>query len=231
MKVNIKTNKNILILIALALIIVFAFLTLNKNSLTNKNNEVSQVELKLDIKEEDLSKLDQSQKKLFEDLKQAAQKEDYESFAENLAQVYKNKWEGLTPFQAIESAFYVFTTDKYFLTNNFKKSLELSSIIYDKVPMGWRFRYLKIVSHEKLGRAALERNDLDEAQRQALSILSMMYRPEGANLLGDVYIKKIKDAIAKNDKKSAKESLDFIWDYEVSSDRRAILNELKEKIK
>lgn len=226
-------NKNkilIFIIILGAAVILASIFILNKNAPTPNNKQAQEVKLKLEVEEKDLAQLNEAQKKLFEDLKTAAQKEDYENFAKTLKEIYKNQWEGLKPFQAIESALYVLATDKYFQTKNYEKSLEVSTIVYSEVPLGWRFRYLKILSHEKLGRLALQKNDLAEAEKQALAILSMMYRIEGADLLGDIYIKKIRDALTKKDKKSAQDALAFIWDYEVSQDRRKILNDLKDQI-
>lgn len=226
-------NKNkilIFIIILVAGVILASIFILNKNAPTPNNKQAQEVKLKLEVEEKDLAQLNEAQKKLFEDLKTAAQKEDYENFAKTLKEVYKNQWEGLKPFQAIESALYVLATDKYFQTKNYEKSLEVSTIVYSAVPLGWRFRYLKILSHEKLGRLALQKNNLAEAEKQALAILSMMYRIEGADLLGDIYIKKIRDALTKKDKKSAQDALAFIWDYEVSQDRRKILNDLKDQI-
>lgn len=226
-------NKNkilIFIIILVAGVILASIFILNKNAPTPNNKQAQEVKLKLEVEEKDLAQLNEAQKKLFEDLKTAAQKEDYENFAKTLKEIYKNQWEGLKPFQAIESALYVLATDKYFQTKNYEKSLEVSTIVYSAVPLGWRFRYLKILSHEKLGRLALQKNNLAEAEKQALAILSMMYRIEGADLLGDIYIKKIRDALTKKDKKSAQDALAFIWDYEVSQDRRKILNDLKDQI-
>ena len=65
---------------------------------------------------------------------------------------------------------------------------------------------------------------------QRNDILQMMYRPEGANLLADIYIKKIEINLAKGDKVSATNNLNYVWDYEVSEDRRDRLNELKQTI-
>lgn len=227
-----KNKQNILIpiIILVAGVILAVIFILNKNAQTPNNKQAQEIKLKLEVEEKDLAQLNDAQKKLFEDLKTAAQKEDYENFAKTLKEVYKNQWEGLQSFQAIESALYVLATDKYFQTKNYEKSLEVSTIVYSEVPLGWRFRYLKILSHEKLGRLALQKNDLAEAEKQALAILSMMYRIEGADLLGDIYIKKIRDALTKKDKKSAQDALAFIWDYEVSQDRRQILNDLKDQI-
>lgn len=230
------TNKNIfktkfLISIIFLIFAIFALMVvMNKNQPHQDSNQTPKVEFKLDVKDEDLAKLTVKQKQLFEQLKSAAQQENYEDFAKNLKEIYQNQWESLKPFQAVESALYVLATDKYFIPKNFNESLRISSIVYKDVPMSWRFRYLKIVSLERLGRAALEKNDLTQAEKYALDILSMMYRIEGANLLADIYIKKIKDALVKKNKNAALEALNFIWDYEVGADRRNTLNDLKNQI-
>lgn len=203
---------------------------IDNSKIDNTIKETSSIGLKLNVKDEDLAKLTKNQKVTYEKLLEAAKKEDYENFAKILKEIYKNQWESMPPFVAVESALYVFATDKYFTSGNYEESLRISTIVYNEVPFGWRFRYLKIISHEKIGRAAFEKNDLKEAEKQAMAILTIMYRLEGANLLADVYIKKIQEALAKKDKKSAKENLDYVWDYEVSQDRRDTLTDLKNQI-
>lgn len=227
--VKIFSFVTVFILTAIAIIFALSLKTLAPVG-TDTIKETPKEELKLNVKDEDLEKLTKDQKALYEKLLEAAKKEDYENFAKILKEVYKNQWEGLAPLQGVESALYVLATDKYFTTGNYNESLRVSTIIYNELPMGWRFRYLKIVSHEKLGRTAFEKNDLAEAEKQAMAILSMMYRIEGANLLADVYIKKISEALAKKDKKLVQENLDYIWDYEVSQDRRNTLINLKSQV-
>ena len=55
----------------------------------------------------------------------------------------------------------------------------------------------------------------------------MSFRPEGANLLADVYIEKIEGSLADNNKTQAQEFLNYIWDFEVSENRREQLVELR----
>jgi len=45
-----------------------------------------------------------------------------------------------------------------------------------------------------------------------------------------VYIKKTESNLAQENKVTAASNMDFIWDYEVSQDRRDKLNELKQAI-
>jgi len=160
-------------------------------------------------------------------LKDAGQEEDYENFAKYLKMVYQKQWDGDKDFVGIESAFYMKITENYFDKGDTDKALEISTIIYDEVPQGWRFRYLRIRCLEKLGRDAFNQEDLAKAEEYAMTILYMMYRPEGANLLADIYIRKIEADLAANDKISALNNLNYIWDYEVSPDRRQKLEELK----
>ncbi|MEK7069216.1 MAG: hypothetical protein AAB945_00275, partial [Patescibacteria group bacterium] len=92
------------------------------------------------------------------------------------------------------------------------------------------FRYLRIVTLHKYGRNAFDVGDLKTAEDYANQILQMMFRPEGANLLADVYIKKIETNVKDGNTNLAKQNLDFIWDYEVSADRRTILEDLKKQL-
>jgi hypothetical protein len=163
-------------------------------------------------------------------LKQSADNKDYSKFAELLKKVYENKWEGDDLFGKTESALYVSTTEQYFDKGDIEKALEIASIVYEQVPQGWRFRYLKIRSLEFQGRTAYNQGDLKTAEEKAITILQMMYRREGADLLADVYIKKIEINIQNNDKQSAINNLNLVWDYEMSDNRRARLIELKEQI-
>lgn len=162
-------------------------------------------------------------------LKNAAVKEDYQNFAKYLKMVYQNLWENDQDFLSIESAAYVKATS-YFEKGEINKALEIADIVYNEVPQGWRFRYLRIVCLEKIGRNALNQNDLAKAEEYATKILQMMYRPEGVNLLADVYIKKIETSLVAGDKKSAFKNLNYIWDFEVSQDRRDKLTQLKNQI-
>lgn len=177
------------------------------------------------------SQQSQSEKEiLLVNIKSSADKEDYSAFAVYLKTVYEKGLSEDKDFTAAESAAYVKATDKYYKTEDYQKSLEIATIVYDQVPSGWRFRYLRIASLEKLGRAAFSQNDLAKAEYYANAILQMMYRPEGANLLADVYIAKIEANIVAGDKTAAQNNLKYIRDYEVSQDRRDKLNQLSSQI-
>lgn len=168
--------------------------------------------------------------KLLTDLKLAADKEDYATFALLLKKVYDNGWQNEKDFTAIESAAYVSVDKKYFTTGDYAKSLEITTTVYNKVPSGWRFAYLRILTLEKLGRTAFEKGDLALAEQYALAILKMSFRLEGSNLLADVYIRKIEADIAAKNKSQAQADYDYIKDFEVSPDRTNKLNQLKSQI-
>lgn len=167
---------------------------------------------------------------LLADLKSAAEKEDYSAFADLLKKVYDKGWEQEKDFESAESEAYKKADKNYFTAGNYDKALEVSTIVYAKAPSGWRFRYLRTITLEKLGRIALEKGDLAGAEENALTILKMMFRPEGANLLADVYIRKINADISAKDKTKAESDLNYIWDFEASQDRRDTLTDLKNKI-
>ena len=176
------------------------------------------------------SSLTSEQKVLLAKLQQTALARDYEAFADVLLEVYKKEWVGVDDFKKVESEFYVYTTDKYWKKGDLVNSLKLSTIVYNKVPEAWRFRYIRILVLEKYGRNAFDSGDLASAENYANTILQMMFRPEGANLMGDIYISKINTNIKNGDLNTAKQNLNFIWDYEVSADRRAKLEGLKTQL-
>lgn len=155
---------------------------------------------------------------------------DFETFANLLQEVYKNQWTNIKELIKAESDMYVYATDIYFAKGDLENSLKISTIVYNKVPQAWRFRYLRIVTLEKYGRNAFNSGDLVQAEKYANIILQMMYRPEGANLLADVYISKIETNIKNDNIDMAKQNLSFIWDYEVDAGRRDVLNEFKKQI-
>lgn len=176
------------------------------------------------------STLTAEQKDLLAKLQKTVDTRDYEAFAVVLEQVYKNQWGEKEAFKKAESDFYVYTTDKYWTKGDLANALKFSTIVFNKVPEAWRFRYLRIVTLHKYGRNAFDVGDLKTAEDYANQILQMMFRPEGANLLADVYIKKIETNVKDGNTNLAKQNLDFIWDYEVSADRRTILEDLKKQL-
>lgn len=156
--------------------------------------------------------------------------EDFDNFSKYLKEMYRNQWDKDSNLEAKESEIYMDVTTKYFDNGNIDEALRISSIVYAEVPQGWRFRYLRIRCFEKIGRDAYNQNDLTKAEENAMNILKMMFRLEGSDLLADVYIKKIESNLAQGNKVAAASNMDFIWDYEVSQDRRDKLNELKQTI-
>ena len=163
-------------------------------------------------------------------LQKAVDTRDFETFASVLQEVYKNQWSKIKEFEKTESKLYVYATDTYWVKGDLENSLRVSTIVYNKVSEAWRFRYLRIVTLEKYGRNAFNAGDLKTAEGYANQILQMMYRPEGANLLADVYISKINTSIKDGNTTLAKQNLGFIWDFEVSADRRATLTDLKTQL-
>lgn len=186
------------------------------NESENEGNESEEVVIDSTTKEGLLLALDKYGKE-----------EDFENFAKYLLIVYQNQWSKDPTLEAKESEIYMDITEKYFDQGNIEEALRLSTIVYNEVPEGWRFRYLRIRSLEKIGRDAFNEGNLVLAEEKATEILRMMFRVEGSNLMADVYIKKIEDDIASGDIDSAINNLYFIWDYEVSEDRRERLEELK----
>ena len=175
------------------------------------------------------SNLTTEQKDLLTKLKKTVDNRDFESFASLLQEVYKNGWMN-QEFTALESQLYVYATDKYWVKGDLANSLRVSTIVYDKVPEAWRFRYIRILTLEKYGRDAFNAGDLNSAESYANKILQMMFRPEGANLLADVYISKIRTNIKNGNTTLAQQNLGFIWDFEISQDRRDILTDLKTQL-
>lgn len=173
---------------------------------------------------------DLTKEELLLSLKEAAEAEDYTSFARYLKAANEQGWYKEADFQSIESAAYVKADQTYFIPGDYEKTLEVSTLVYNAVPQGWRFLYLRVLALEKLGRQALKENDFEGAKEYALTILRMTFRPEGANLLADVYIKKIEGSIEAQNKTEAEEFLNYIWDFEVSEERREQLIELKEEM-
>ena len=169
------------------------------------------------------------QKDLLAKLQKAVDARDFESFALVLQEVYKNNWNN-EEFTKLESELYVYATNEYWVKGDLANSLKVSTVVYNKVSEAWRFRYLRIVTLEKYGRNAFDAGDPQTAENYANQILQMMFRPEGTNLMADIYISRIKTNIKDGNTELAKQNLGFIWDYEVSQGRRDTLNELKKQL-
>ena len=195
-----------------------------KDSVEVKSNPVPEKKVeKSPIYEKD-SKEDLEQR-----LNEANKNNDYAAFADALAVVYKKGLEADENLVKIESEMYMKGTG-YFESGEIDKAYEMADVIYSKVFSSWRFRYLKIRCLEKYGRDEFEKGNYDKAGEYAIKILQIQFRPEGANLLGDVYIKKIENNLSAGDKEAALNNLNYIWDYEVDETRRSRLTELKSEI-
>lgn len=176
----------------------------------------------------DYSKLDRAT--LLAKITEAGQKEDYSNFALALKEVYKRAWEKEADFENVERATYVFVDTNYFVAGKLDRALEITTTVYNQVPSGWRFFYLRVLVLEKFGRDAFNVGDLVTAEKRALDILTMGFRLEGTNLLADVYIKKIESDIEAKDKNKALSDYKFIKDFEVGEDRRTKLDSLYQQI-
>jgi hypothetical protein len=173
--------------------------------------------------------LTKAQNELLAKLQTAVNTHDFESFADLLQTVYKNQWIS-KEFVKVESDMYVYATNTYWVKGDLTNSLRVSTLVFNKVPEAWRFRYLRIVTLEKYGRNAFNAGDLKTAEDYANQILQIMYRPEGANLLADIYIMKIKDNIKDNKIDLARQNLNFISGFDVSKDRVDTLNNLRSQL-
>lgn len=236
-----ENTQKYLIFLVVVIIIISGFLLL-KNKIPKVEDTIFDTEVKDDVVNpidivvpvksavDNTSSLTGAQKALLVQLQKTVDARDFESFANVLLEVYKKKWNGVKEFMALESKLYVYATNEYWVKGDLENSFKVSTIVYNKVSEGWRFRYLRIVTLHKYGRNAFESGDFATAENYANQILQMMYRPEGANLLADVYISKIKMNIKDSNMNLAKQNLGFIWDYEVSTDRRIILDDFRKQL-
>lgn len=173
--------------------------------------------------------IDMSQDELLAALQSAGKKEQYATFADYLAEVYSRKLEGKDDFKKAESAAYVKASDYLDKEKNAQKALDAANAVYNKVPFGWRFKYLRVRALEALGRKAFDAGDLVRAEGYAHTMLQMEFRPEATDLLADIFIQKMRAALAKGDKRAAQEAYEEIKVYEVSADKKATLDELVKK--
>lgn len=182
-----------------------------------------------------------SKAEVLEQLKVAAQRQDYEAFAANLKIAYDKNWiadvrevneagQKLNDFILVERDLYVKETEA-FHKGEVDHTLRISTIIHKAVPQSWRFRFLRMRSIEKFGKDAMNTGDLIKAEDYAKQLLAIMYTKEAANLLADIYIKKIEQNIAEKNKEEAEKNLRFITSgYELSQDRIDRINQLKLEI-
>ncbi|MFZ2390803.1 MAG: hypothetical protein WAW15_03225 [Minisyncoccales bacterium] len=228
------SKKNIIIIISVAILLLIGiggyFIYKNKISAIDNipNQEVAEENNQREEDKDNVPTFDSSTKEgILSAMDYYGKLEDFDNFSKYLKVMYQNQWDKDPNLEKKESEIYMDVTTKYFDINNINEALRISTIVYNEVSQGWRFRYLRIRCLEKIGRDAYIQNDLVKAEEYAMKILQMMFRLEGSDLLADVYIKKIEDNLAKEDKMAAANNLNFIWDYEVSQDRRDRLTELK----
>lgn len=173
---------------------------------------------------------DEEKSQLLTALKSATEKRDYAQFGILIKKVYEHRWISEKDFYETESKAYVNATNELFEKGKLDESLKVSTDIYNLTPSGWRFRYLRVRTLERLGRQALEKKDLDKAESYVQTMFKIMFRPEGADLLADIYMVRINDALAAKDLKKAQELYAFIKDYEISAIPRKKLDELAKKL-
>ncbi len=242
MKENIQKYVSIVVVLSLILIVVF-FVWNKKVSAPVDNVEVTDPTVvetpdtktpdNVDTTKPDTSTsttLTAEQTALLARLQKTVDDKDFNAFADVLLEVYKKDWGNKKEFSAVESKMYVYATNEYWVKGDLENSLRVADIVYTKVVEGWRFRYLRIVTLEKYGRNALNAGDLVKAESYANQILQMMYRPEGANLMADIYIAKIEQNIKDGKLELAKQNLGFIWGFEVSQDRADKFEALKKQL-
>jgi len=200
--------------------------------LVKKEDEAKKVSEEAPLSTVDFSKApkDLIREDLLVALQETGKKEQYEKFAEYLAEVYVRYPQGDKEFVKIESETYVRASDYLDKEKNAQKALDTADTVFKKVPFGWRFKYLKVRAMESLGRTAFTKGDLAKAEDYAKNMLRIEYRPEGANLLADVFIKKIETALKQEDISGAREYYEEIKDYEVSPDRKTQLDALAVKL-
>ncbi len=148
----------------------------------------------------------EEKKALQDQLQKAADSKDYAAFGGLLAQVYANGWEGEDDFRKIESGLYVKGTE-LFVAGKLDEAAKMADTIYAKVYESWRFKYLRIRCLQKYGQNAFDKGDLATAQKYAMQIMSIEFRPEGVNLMAKIFIKQAQDAIKNGDKALAKKIL------------------------
>lgn len=174
--------------------------------------------------------LDEQKAALLSAINDAGEKEDYERLGDVLKEAYAQKYMTEKEFSEAESRAYVKAT-AIFDKGDTQRALDIGTSVYNKVPEGWRFRYLRVRALERFGREALAKSDLDAAEKHAQTMLSMMFRPEGAELMADIYIVRINNALKADDMVSARTLYSFIKDYELSAGTKQKLDELAKQIK
>ncbi|HAZ16416.1 MAG TPA: hypothetical protein DCY49_00765 [Candidatus Jacksonbacteria bacterium] len=174
---------------------------------------------------------EQKDEGLLKDIRLATQKEDWDEFGKLMAQVYEQRLiETNKEYNKVESEAYVKATTYLDQEKDPQKALDVATKVYELSPYGWRFNYLKVRALETLGKQAFAEENAQLAESYAMQILTIQYRLEGANLLADIYIKKIEEALKAGGKDQALQAYLAIKDYEVSQDRKDKLNQLARQL-
>ncbi|HLD20053.1 MAG TPA: hypothetical protein VJB93_02300 [Patescibacteria group bacterium] len=174
---------------------------------------------------------EQKDEKILKDIRSATQKEDWDAFGKLMAQVYEQRLiETNQEFNKAESEAYVKATTYLDKEKDSQKALDVATKVYDFSPYGWRFNYLKVRALETLGKQAFAEGNAQLAESYAMQMLTIQYRPEGTNLLADIYIQKIEKALKEGGTEKALQAYLAIKDYEISQDRRDKLNQLARQL-
>ncbi|OGF20950.1 hypothetical protein A2Y83_00835 [Candidatus Falkowbacteria bacterium RBG_13_39_14] len=171
-----------------------------------------------------------SKEELKKKLEEAIGNKDYKNFADILRIIYDYNWQGEKELLELESKFYVIGADEYYKKGNYEEGLRMAEIISGKVFESWRFKYLRVLCLEGLGLEKLEKGDYDKAEEYAMKMLSIEFRPEGADLLARVNIEKAKTAYKNGKTNEALSFLAKVEDYELTKERREEIEKLKLEI-
>ncbi len=163
------------------------------------------------------------------DLTAALKAEKYDAFADLLAQIYQRGLQGDQDFTKIESQLYVKGTE-YFTEGLTDQAYKMANTVFAKVFESWRFKYLKIRCLERYGQLALDKKDYAQAKDYARQILTIEFRPEGADLTAKIAIQEAQAALQKKDMTAAKAALAPTIDLEINPDLRKQVDELAKKI-
>lgn len=242
---NKKLSKLLVYLLPIILIIGSYFF-INKDTISLQEDErpaaIVQDKNEVKMKKEKLGKNEKTEKKeekkvvseetkIYEKFKNAIDSNDFKKVGELLAVLYEKGWINKKEFNDLEKEIYVKVDKNYFIPGNFEKSLEITRIIYEQARLSDRFRYLFILSLEALGKKALLEKNYSKAEEYATRILQIMYRPEGVNLLADIYLEKIQNKLKSGDKNGAMNDWNFIMRFELTDEKKKKLLPLENKLK
>ncbi|MFH1030178.1 MAG: hypothetical protein V1770_02870 [bacterium] len=235
---NQKIKLNLIILIILIAIAggLFLFTRNKKNDAENKEENIpaenDSLKTKLLIEpKKDVENPEFSEEELADKLKKAIEEKDYEEFGNTLKIIYNYNWQDKKDLVALESKMYVIGTDEYYKKGNLEEGLKMANIISGKVFESWRFNYLKILCLEKMGLNEFEKGNYNEADKYAMEILSIEFRPEGVDLHARASIEKAKSAYKDGKIDEALSFLAKVEDYDLTKERREEIEKLKLEIR